>query len=185
MYFMSKFDSMMTKRLSELLLKTNLLIKYMDDIRKLLQAIKSGTVYKDGKLGYCREKDILDRNKSDERITADLLLEIMNELLPGIKFTAEIGEEFPGDWGLPTLGTVVRVSNDVPRPSLVSRKIKYRYYRKPMATKLVTDFNSAHPMNSKIATLSQEVYRHLSNCSPDTDMTEKSTILESLIDRLR
>ena len=113
---MSKFDSMMTKRLSELRLKVNLLIRYMDDIRKLLQAIKSGTVYKDGKLGYCREKDILDRSKSDERITADLLLEIMNELLPGIQFTAEIGEEFPGEWGLPTLDTVMRVSEDDPTP---------------------------------------------------------------------
>ena len=126
---MSKFDSMMTKRLSELRLKTNLLIRYMDDIRKLLRAIKSGTVYKEGKLGYCREKDILDRNKSDERITADLLLEIMNELLPGIQFTAEIGEEFPGEWGLPTLDTVMRVSEDAPHPSLVGRKIQYRFYR--------------------------------------------------------
>ena len=71
----------------------------------------------------------------------------MNELLPGIQFTAEIGEEFPGEWGLPTLDTVMRVSEDAPQPSLVSRKIQYRYYRKPMATKLVTDFNSAHSMN--------------------------------------
>ena len=93
---MNKFDSMMTKRLLELQLKIKLFIRYMDDVRKFLRAIKSGTIYKDGKLGYCREKDILDRSKSDERIKADLLLEIMNELLPGIKFTAEIGEEFPG-----------------------------------------------------------------------------------------
>ena len=121
---MSKFDSMMTKKLMELRLKVNLLVRYMDDIRKSLQAIKSGTVYKGGKLGYCREKDILDRNKSDERITADLLLEIMNEMLPGIQFTAEIGEEFPGEWGLPTLDTVMSVSGDTPRPSLVSRKIQ-------------------------------------------------------------
>merc|ERR1712055_1194187 len=118
------------------------------------------------------------------RITADLLLEVMNELMPGIQFTAEIGEEFPGERGLPTLDTVMWVSEDVPRPSIVSRKICYRYYRKPMATKLVTDFNSAHSMNAKVATLSQDVYRHLSNCSPDTEMAEKCNILESFIDRL-
>merc|ERR1712030_19899 len=70
------------------------------------------------------------------------------------------------------------------RPSIVSRKICYRYYRKPMATKLVTDFNSAHSMNAKVATLSQDVYRHLSNCSPDTEIAEKCNILESFIDRL-
>ena len=65
---------MMTRRLKELILKTNLLTRYMDDIRKSLQAVKGGTVYKEGKLVYCREKDIEDRNKSDEKITSDLII---------------------------------------------------------------------------------------------------------------
>ena len=41
---MNKFDSMMTKRLLELQLKIKLFIRYMDDIRKFLRAIKSGTI---------------------------------------------------------------------------------------------------------------------------------------------
>ena len=79
----------------------------------------------------------------------------------------------------------MRVSKDAPHPSIVGRKIQYRYYRKPMATNLVTDFNSAHSMNSKMATLSQDVYRLLANCSPDTEMAEKCIILEAFIDRLK
>ena len=65
------------------------------------------------------------------------------------------------------------------------RKIQYRFYRKPMATNLVTDFNSAHSLNSKIATLSQDVYRILANCSPDTETVEKCTLVEDFIDRLK
>ena len=65
------------------------------------------------------------------------------------------------------------------------RKIQYRFYRKPMATNLVTDFNSAHSLNSKIATLSQDVYRILANCSPDTETVEKCTLLEDFIERLK
>ena len=125
----------------------------------------------------------------------------MNELLPGILFTAEIGEEFPGEWGLPTLDTVMRMEvkgatlpEGAPHPSregtnrtksLVRRKIQYRFYRKPMATNLVTDFKSAHSMNSKMATLTQDVYRVLANCSPDTEMVEKCILLEAFIDRLK
>ena len=65
------------------------------------------------------------------------------------------------------------------------RKIQYRFYRKPMATNLVTDFNSAHSLNSKIATLSQDVYRILANCCPDTETVEKCTLLEDFIERLK
>merc|ERR1712082_311127 len=69
--------------------------------------------------------------------------------------------------------------------SLARRKIQYRFYRKPMATNLVTDFNLAHSLNWKIATLSQDVYRILANCSPDTEMVEKCTLLEDFINRLK
>ena len=54
---MNKFDSLMKQRLLDLQLAVKLLIRYMDDVRKFLRAIKSGTIYKDGKLGYCREKE--------------------------------------------------------------------------------------------------------------------------------
>merc|ERR1712215_569228 len=63
--------------------------------------------------------------------------------------------------------------------------IQYRLYRKPMATDLVTWDHSAHSLNSKIATLTQDVYRIMSNCSHETTVDERSAHLEEFTRRLR
>ena len=65
------------------------------------------------------------------------------------------------------------------------RRLQYRFYRKPMATDLVTDYHSTHSLNSKIATLTQDVYRIMSNCSPDTGLEERKAHLEEFTRRLR
>ena len=87
---MSTFDYSMTGRMEELGLKTALKTRYMDDIRKIMSAIRKGTVYRNSKLIHCPEKEVADQHRSAERITADILVEIMNEQMPGIKFTSEI-----------------------------------------------------------------------------------------------
>ena len=50
---------------------------------------------------------------------------------------------------------------------------------------VVTDNHSAHSLNSKIATLTQDVYRIMSNCSPDTELEERKEHLEEFTRRLR
>merc|ERR1711895_197308 len=156
----------------------------MDDIRKNMSAIRKGTVYTNFKLTHCPEKEAADQYRSPERKTADILVEIMNEHMPGIKFTSEIREDFPDEWGLPTLDTVMRMEE---KGDVVGRmrRLQYRFYRKPMATDLVTDYHSANSRNSKIATLTQDVYRIMSNCSPETTVDERSAHLEEFIRRLR
>ena len=90
-------------------LKTDLKTRYMDDIRKIMSAIRKGTVYRNSKLTHCPEKEAADQYRSPERITADILVEIMNEQMPGIKFTSEIREDFPDEWGLSNLDTVMKM----------------------------------------------------------------------------
>ena len=106
---MSTFDYSMTGRMEELGLKTDLKTRYMDDIRKIMSALRKGTVYRNSKLTHSHEKGATDQFRSPERITADILVEIMNEQMPGINFTSEIREDFPDEWGLPTLDTVMKM----------------------------------------------------------------------------
>ena len=87
----------MTGRMEELELKTDLKTRYMDDVRKIMAAIRRGIVYRNFKLTHCPEKEATDQFRSPERITADILVEIMNEQMPGIKFTSEIREDFPDE----------------------------------------------------------------------------------------
>ena len=63
--------------------------------------------------------------------------------------------------------------------------MEYRFFRKPLSSDWVTPFNSAQPMNGKMATLSQDVFRMLNNCSLDITRTERVEILESFCSRLR
>ena len=49
----------------------------------------------------------------------------------------------------------------------------------------MTDYHSTHSLNSKIATLTQDVYRIMSNCSPETMLEEGSAHLEECTRRLR
>ena len=104
--------------------------------------------------------------------------------LPGIKFTSEIREVFSDEWGQPTLDTVMKMEE---KGEVVGRmrRLQYRFYRKPMATDLVTDYHSAHSLNSKIATLTQDVYRIISSCSPETELEERKAHLEKFTRRLR
>ena len=53
-----------------------------------------------------------------------------------------------------------------------------------MLNTLVTECDSAHPINNKIATLSQEARRVVMHCSPDTPDNVKCDYLEKFIARL-
>ena len=79
-------------------------IRYMDDIRAFLHAIRAGCRLWEGRLCYCEEwrmEDLKD-GKSATRRTAEILLAIMNQVMPFLKFMMEIGEDFI-DLKLPTL----------------------------------------------------------------------------------
>ena len=54
-----------------------------------------------------------------------------------------------------------------------------------MLNTLVTEFDSAHPINSKIATQSQEIRRNLAHCSLDTPDEIRCQCLEKCIAKLR
>ena len=64
-------------------------------------------MYRNIRLIHCPEKEAADQQRSEERITAYILVE--NEQMPDIRFTSEIVEDFPDEWGLPTLDTVMRM----------------------------------------------------------------------------
>ena len=65
------------------------------------------------------------------------------------------------------------------------KQIGYRFYKKEVSSRLLTPYRSAQAFNGKMATLSQEVFRVLSNCNEVVTMVEKKELLEDLSDRMR
>ena len=102
-------------------------------------------------------------------------------LLPGIVFTSESGKDFQQEWGLPILDTVWRLEEEEGR----CKQIRYRFFKKPLSSKWVTPYESAQPINGKIASLSQDTFRILSNSSQNATKGEKVEMLETFCERLR
>ena len=148
-------------------------IRYMDDIRAFLKAIREGWRWWEDRLCFCEEWRIEDLKdgKSATRRTAEILLQIMNSIMPFLRFTLEIGEEF-SDQKLPTLDVKIWVKG--------GKLILHDFFEKPMSTNLVLHVKTAQSQNTKLSSLTQEVVRRLLHTSKHLP---KSNRLENL-DRL-
>ena len=100
--------NMWDRKFQDILVENNIEMKtgcrYMDDVRIFLLAIKEGWRWWDGRLCYSEDwkQEDIKAGKSNTRRTGELLLEIMNSVMPFLRFTLEIGEDFDLD-RLPTL----------------------------------------------------------------------------------
>ena len=74
----------------------------------------------------------------------------MNDVFPFLKFTIELGEDFP-DGKLPSLDTKVWILN--------AWTILFEFFEKTMASNLMVEAGSALSQEVKLATLSEEVTR--------------------------
>ena len=66
----------------------------------------------------------------------------------------------------------------------LKRKLAYRFYKKKVSSPLLMPFRSAQPINGKVASLTQDVFRIMSHCSPDTSIEERRNFLEEFSSRL-
>jgi hypothetical protein len=98
----------------ELMRHNNIIIKksnrYMDDIRAFLKSLQEGWRWYEGGLCYTESWRLEDElaGLSSTRRTGNILIQSMNEVLPFLRFTLEIGDDFP-DGKLPSLDTKVWV----------------------------------------------------------------------------
>ena len=70
--------------------------RYMDDIRAMLKALREGWRWMEGSLCHTKEWETEDRESgiSAASRTARVLIAMMNEILPFLKFFIELGEHF-------------------------------------------------------------------------------------------
>ena len=139
--------------MEEVKLKITKYIRYMDDGRAVLYPIKAGWRWEEGNLWYCKRWEIEDSPLSGVEVTRRVIEASMQEVLPFLKFTTEVGEGEEG-W-LPTLDTQVRVEGN--------NMISFKYYEKPTVTNVMVQKRSAMGENSKVQILANEMMRRLGN----------------------
>ena len=145
--------------------------RYMDDIRAFLKALKEGWRWVEGSLCHTMEWELEDKQagKSPSRMSAEVMISMMNDVFPFLKFTIELGEDFP-DGKLPSLDTKVWILN--------AWTILFEFFEKTMASNLIVEAGSALSQEVKLATLSEEVTRRLRNTSLEVNHSTRMEILE-------
>ena len=144
-------------------------MRYMDDGRSMLPAIKPGWRWSEGRLCYTARWWKEDKDKTGIEITSTILGQSMQEVYPFLKFTTEVGEG-EGGW-LPTLDVKLRVEDN--------NIISYQFYEKPTTTNTMVPKRSALNENSKMQILANDLVRRLSH----TDVRQEYKTLGEVIDQ--
>ena len=93
----------------------------------------------------------------------------MQEVLPSLKFTTEVGEG-EEEW-LATLDTMLRVEN--------TNQVSYRHYEKPSCTNVMVQRRSALEENSKNQILANDLVRRLGN----NDVRQEKEVLVEVVNK--
>ena len=89
--------------------------------------------------------------------TAKEVLKIYNSIMPELRCTSELAEEFENN-RLTTLDTKLWVET-------VSGKLEYQFYEKPMSSRFLICKDSTLPENKKMSSLTQNLIRRLKHTS--------------------
>ena len=174
---MGEWDLKLKKMLADNQISTEEGSRYIDDVRTILHSIKNGWRWTGKQLEYKESwrKEEDEADVSETAKTASVLGEMMNCVMPELKFTTETHEDFQ-DKTLPTLDTQLWVNEE--------GYIRYSYYEKPMCTKKVISKRSAMAENGKIASLSQDLIRRLKNTSQGLPQHVKNKVIDQYCTKL-
>ena len=179
----------------------HLLTKYVDDVVVVCDKLELGSRFKGGRIVIEAEDVANDvrEGRTMEDVTFKVQNEMANSILSFLEFTGEYAME---GRPIPCLDTEVWVgepTNDGPwyemedrakelipgRPTTAPvRQVIYRFYKKPMASRLTMLARSALQNNSKVATASAEITRCLKRTSTALGMRENEVVLMRYMDEL-
>ena len=139
----------------------------MDDGTNVCSELPLGSKLEDGIIVIDETKIEADREIKADIRTANIILEIANEVSTFIDLTVDSPSMNESGW-MPLLDLQVCV---------IENKIVYKFYKKSMSNKLVMMERSAMPTKIKRNALVQEVIRRLRNTSRSLPWSVKSKIL--------
>ena len=120
---MNILDRKFKLRLEVLKIETKLLIRYIDDVRVILERIRLGSVIRGDRVEIDQEQMVLDSQLADPEVevTARILKEVMNTLVDGIVFTTETRADFTREWTQCSGWKRLRLAADVGWPTNSTR----------------------------------------------------------------
>ena len=166
---MCEWDRLWIQKLDSLNIKTELMMRYMDDGRTFLYAIRPGWRMVGDRLLFKKTWEMEDWSICPTTRTAQILGETMQGVVEGLKFTIETKNDFE-DGKLPTLDINLFITEE--------NRIGFNFYEKPTVSNLAILKRSALPENGKIQSLSNEVVRRLLNIKEGEKPEFKGAVLD-------
>ena len=174
---MNLWDSKVLDLMKNIKLTPRVAFRYVDDIRKLLRAIKLGWRWEKGVMQYKKawEREEEQENLTPTQKTARELKKVYESVHKELKFEMETCEDFDSRT-LPTLDY---------QCWLEGGKLLYKFFTKPMAKKTIIMKSSALGENIKVASLTQEVVRLSKNTSELVDIATRAELIDTFYERLQ
>ena len=154
---MLDWDKKLLERLNHLKIKPEVYTRFKDDIEIVTESLEQGSkLTEDGKIEVDEDKKILDEEKSDNKITMEIIQQVANSVNPMIQLTAETPCNFENGM-LPVLDIKARII------AIEMNRIDFEYYEKPTKNPRVVLASSALSWSKKRTILTQEGLRRLRN----------------------
>ena len=169
---MIKWCHKFSEKLKQLELENELLERFVDDVTICPTVIPPGWKYIDGKMTFNETQVETD---GDER-TMEIVQTVANSIDELIKVTFDIPSKYK-DKKIPILDVKAGITED--------GLIEYKFYKKPIANKYVTDKKAAMSMTQKMHILTQQCFSRLHNTSKSVTTGEKADLLSDFMGELK
>ena len=172
---MQVWDKKWLDRMAKLNVAIELAMRYMDDGRAILYAIKAGWRWAEGELKFCRRWELEDQELTPTERTRRVLHGTMMGIEDFLNFTMETGEDFSSGW-LATLDTDLRMGDN--------NQVLYNFYEKPMSSNMCINKDSGMDENSKMKILANDLVRRLLNTSESLGMENRIKVVDDYSQKL-
>ena len=153
---MKQWDKKLIKELRKVNMEPIIDCRFKDDINLVAEAVEKGTKWLDGKLTIDETKRLEDKDKSDSKVTIEVIKEIANNVDPMIRLTSQTPCNFEGGM-LPILDVKVKINKNE------GNRLDFEFFEKPTKHPKVILMDSALSFSQKRTILTQECLRILRN----------------------
>ena len=154
---MLDWDKKLLSKLKSFKMIPDIYTRFKDDIEIVIESLEKGSqLTEDGEIIVDEEKKLIDEERSDNKVTMEIVQQIANSINPMIKLTVETPCNFK-DGQMPVLDIKVKINENE------SNRIDYEHYEKPTKNPRVILASSALSFSKKRTILTQEGLRRLRN----------------------
>jgi predicted RNA binding protein with dsRBD fold (UPF0201 family) len=153
---MIDWDKKLLEKLKSFKMIPVLYTRFKDDIEIAIDSLEKGSILLEDKIIVDENRKLMDENKTESKITMDIVQQIANSVNPMIKLTVETPCNF-ADGKMPVLDVKVNVNEKEPN------RIDFEFFSKPTKNPRVILADSALSFAKKRTILTQECLRRLRN----------------------